>query len=212
MMAFTVAIGPMSELIGIVDNVQSAAEEAAPNLQAFAFGDVFPYIDSFRIVVEETVKNVLSAMLAVFMICLLVLADFFTTVAVVLMVALTDLWVFGSMWYWDLQFNIVTAIDIILAVGIAVDYSAHVAHSFLVVEGTRRERAQKALYHIGGEVFSGAFTTLLAVMALAFAQHYIFNVFFEMFTVIIVGGIWHGLIVLPVVLSLMGSRSYGGST
>lgn len=116
------------------------------------------------------------------------------------------------MWYWGLQFNIVTAINIILAVGIAVDYSAHVAHSFLVVEGTRRERAKKALYHIGGEVFAGASTTLLAVMALAFAQHYIFNVFFEMFTAIIIAGIWHGLIVLPVVLSVMGSQSYGGST
>ena len=69
------------------------------------------------------------------------------------------------------QFNILTAIDTILALCIAVDYSAYVAHSFLVVEGKRRERPRKALYHIGGEVFIGAFITLLAVMALAFTQH-----------------------------------------
>ncbi|CAD7697418.1 unnamed protein product [Ostreobium quekettii] len=206
--AFTKPIGPMSDMIKVVDNVQAAATAASPNLQAFPYGGLFPFIDSFRIVTEETIKNVISAMVAVGLVCLLVLADFPTTFAVIAMIALTDLWVFGSMWYLGLQFNLVTSINLILAVGIAIDYSAHVAHSFLVVDGSRRQRAQKALYHIGGEVFSGAATTLVAVGALFFAEHFIFHVFFKMFSVIILSGIWHGLVVLPIVLSVMGPPSY----
>lgn len=62
----------------------------------------------------------------------------------------------GFMWFVGLSFNTVTAINMVLAVGIAVDYSAHIAHSFLVMNGSRKERAKGALHHIGGEVLAGA--------------------------------------------------------
>lgn len=114
----------------------------------------------------------------------------------------------GWLYYVDLTFNTVTAINMVLAVGIAVDYSAHIAHSFLVVEGTRDQRAKSALMRIGGEVLSGAFTTFLAVVVMAAAEHYIFEVFFKMFAAIIIFGIWHGVVVLPVLLSLIGPATY----
>ncbi|GMH38064.1 hypothetical protein BSKO_05948 [Bryopsis sp. KO-2023] len=208
MVVFTRAVEAMGELLDDVDIIRTSVGEAAPNLEAFAYGFAFPFLDSFRTVTSETINNVISAAAAVFFICLFILADFVTTACVVLMIALTDVFLFGFMHFGGLQFNIVTSINIILAVGIAVDYSSHIAHSFLVATGTREERAQKALYHIGGEVFSGAFTTWVAVLGLGFASHYIFTVFFKMFFVIVVAGLWHGLIVLPVVLSLVGSSSY----
>lgn len=111
----------------------------------------------------------------------------------------------GFMHYVDLQFNIVTSINIILAVGVAVDYSSHVAHAYLDEAGTRQQRAIRALYCMGSEVFYGAFTTLVAVLGLGFASHYVFNVFFKMFCAVVVAGLWHGIIVLPVILSIMGS-------
>eukprot|EP00803_Ostreobium_quekettii_P005975 evm.model.scf_1009.2 EVM.evm.TU.scf_1009.2 scf_1009:10842-19479(+) len=208
-LAFMSSEGRMSELIGAADAIQAAAAAAAPTLRAFPFGFLFPFLEGFRIITSETIKNVVSAAAAVAVICLFVLADAVATASVVAMVMLTDLWLFGSMWYADLTFNILTSNNIVMAVGIAIDYSVHVGHSFLVVDGSRRERAQKALYHIGGEVFSGALTTYLAVCALAFAKHYIFRAFFKMLTVIILGGVWHGLVLLPVVLALVGPPSYG---
>lgn len=108
------------------------------------------------------------------------------------------------MWYAGLTFNTVTSVDLVLAVGVAVDYSAHIAHSFTMQEGTRKERARLALKEIGGDVFSGAFTTWLAVVLMGLATHYIFRTFFKMFFCITVTGVWHGLVVLPVVLSLIG--------
>ena len=118
----------------------------------------------------------------------------------------------GWLYYVDLTFNTVTAINMVLAVGIAVDYSAHIAHSFLVVKGTRDERAKLALLRIGGEVLSGAFTTFLAVVVMAAAEHYIFEAFFRMFAAIIMFGVWNGVVVLPVLLSLIGPGTYGESS
>lgn len=75
-----------------------------------------------------------------------------------------------------LHFNMVTEICIVLAVGIAVDYSVHIAHSFLIHRGTRKERALGALQNIGGEVFCGSATSFLAIMGIACTTTYVMEV------------------------------------
>lgn len=108
------------------------------------------------------------------------------------------------MWYAGLTLNLVTSICMVVSIGLAVDYSAHIAHSFLVLDGSRNDRAKGALRHIGGEVCAGAFTTWLAIAAMGVAEHYISRVFFKMFFAIVVTGVWHGIVVLPVILSAVG--------
>lgn len=98
----------------------------------------------------------------------------------------------------------VTSICMIVSVGLAVDYSAHIAHSFLVLDGSRKDRARGALWHIGGEVCDGAFTTWLAIAVMCVAEHYVSRAFFKMFFAIVITGTWHGVVVLPVLLSIIG--------
>jgi len=100
-----------------------------------------------------------------------------------------------------------------LAVGLSVDYAAHVAHAFLNVESReddknpRMTRTLIAVKHIGAAVVYGAGSTLLAMSMLAFSTSYVFMAFFRIFFLVILFGLWHGLILLPVVLSTIGPRS-----
>merc|ERR1712032_1160231 len=89
---------------------------------------------------------------------------------VVSMVGIVDVCLLGYMAHWNLDFNSVTAINVTIAVGLAVDYSAHVAHSFLVATGDRQQRVIHAIDHIGSSVANGAFTTFLAVLPLGASQ------------------------------------------
>lgn len=84
--------------------------------------------------------------------------------------------------YWDLTINTVTAVILILSVGLAVDYSAHVAHEFMVAQGTRNERVSTALRHIGVAVFNGGFSTFLAFVLLSAGNSYVFRTFFRVRT------------------------------
>lgn len=100
-----------------------------------------------------------------------------------------------------------------LAVGLSVDYAAHIAHAFLNAESReddnndRRTRTLNAVRHIGAAVAYGAGSTFLAVSMLAFSSSYVFITFFRIFYLVILFGLWHGLMLLPVVLSTIGPRS-----
>jgi len=173
-------------------------------LDAFAFYWPFMFIDGLDVVDGETIRNVIAACCCVFVVSLVMLADVLAALIVLLMIGLVDVCILGYMSHWNLPFNSVTAINLVLAVGLAVDYSVHICHSFLVATGTGHERATTAVDTIGMSVFNGAFSTFLAVLPLAMGQSYVFKVFFKMWLMIIVFGLYFGVIVLPLLLRYAG--------
>lgn len=44
----------------------------------------------------------------------------------------------GLMYFWELSINTVTTIVLVLVVGLSVDYAAHMAHTFMRYQGTRK--------------------------------------------------------------------------
>jgi predicted RND superfamily exporter protein len=181
-----------------VEAIRGCVGDTPLNALAFAFPLLF--IDGLEVVDRETIQNVIIACACVFLVTLVMLADLLAATMVLLMIALVDVCILGYMAHWGLDFNSVTAINLVLAVGLAVDYSAHIAHSFLVAKGSGMERATEAVDHIGSSVFNGAFSTFLAVLPLGLSKSYVFQVFFKMWFMIIIFGVYFGMIVLPVLL------------
>jgi len=60
------------------------------------------------------------------------------------------------------------------------------------------------MYALGLPILQGACSTIIGVIGLAMAPSYIFITFFKMVFLVIVLGALHGLILLPVLLSLFG--------
>ena len=58
---------------------------------------------------------------------------------------------------------------------------------------------------MGPSVINTAVSTLLAISVLGFAKSYIFTVFFKTWMTFIVMGLGNSVLLLPVVLSLIGS-------
>ena len=53
---------------------------------------------------------------------------------VVFTVTLTDFLLVALIYYWDMTLNMFTGVNMILALGLAIDYSTHIAHNYLLTE------------------------------------------------------------------------------
>ena len=111
----------------------------------------------------------------------------------------------GFMQFWGIEIDTAAAVLLSVALGLSVDYSAHIAHAFMTTPGSsRNERVKKTLIEIGPAVFNGGFSTSLAFAILMFSNSYVFKIFFKIFFLVVVFGLYYGLVCLPVVLSLIG--------
>ena len=109
---------------------------------------------------------------------------------------------------WGIAIDTSAAVLLSVALGLAVDYSAHIAHAFMTISGeSRDERVSKTIIAMGPAVFNGGFSTFLAFSILMVSKSFVFKVFFKIFFLVVVFGLYHGLVFLPVVLSFLGPPS-----
>ena len=161
---------------------------------------------------NETVLSVGLSLIAVFFVVFFITGSLPVTMLVCMAVLLVDLFLVAIIHYWGLTFNTVIVINIVIAIGLSVDYSAHIAHTYLTVvppadlsnSDKRKYKARLALSQMGSSVFHGGFSTFLAIITMAAAKSYIFKAFFKLWFGIIVFGMANGFMLLPVILSLVG--------
>ena len=112
------------------------------------------------------------------------------------------------MHFWGLMIDTGSAVLLTVAMGLAVDYSAHITHSFMRNTGTSRyQRIKKTIVDIGPAVFNGGFSTFLAFSLLMASKSFFMLVFFKVFFLVVFFGLFHGLVFLPVILSLIGPNT-----
>eukprot|EP00904_Undaria_pinnatifida_P001827 jgi/Undpi1/11645/HiC_scaffold_36.g13940.m1 len=178
------------------------------DFEAFPWSESYLDWETFQIIYRELVQGLGLCLLAVFVLTLILIAHPTTALLVFLCVTLTIVDVLGIMYFWDLSIDTVAVINLVLAVGLSVDYAAHVGHSFMIKAGTRDERMVQAISDIGVAVIHGGVSTFLAVVLLSQSSSYVFRVLFKQFFSTAVMGLGHGLILLPVLLSLVGPAAY----
>jgi Niemann-Pick C1 protein len=133
-----------------------------------------------KVIATELARNLALAMVCVFLITLIFLVNLKLCFLVLLTVILTLVDILGIIYFWGLTIDTVVCMGVVLVVGLCVDYSAHIAHSFCVAEGTTsQERATFALVTIGPAIFNGGTTTFLALVFLSFSNSYAYVVMFK---------------------------------
>jgi len=199
------AVMDAQDQVDAMNAIRDDMDDISDSDDIFGFTFAMVFWEQYAVIAVEFYRNLVLAVIVVFSITLLLIPKISAALLVLSTVVATIVDVLGFMWLWGLTIDGVTVCYTVIAIGLAVDYSAHVGEAFVLsTESTKAKRVTDAMYRVGASVFNGAFSTFLAVVAMAGSQTYVFRVFFKQFFLVTSMGVFHGLIVLPVLLSLFG--------
>ncbi|XP_052790875.1 patched domain-containing protein 3-like isoform X1 [Mya arenaria] len=193
----------------IMEVVRGIADDTTKELgggKCFCYSVFHIFTEVIRYVDTEIMRNFLLAGVAIFLVTLLLIVDIVTSLFVLVCVCLTTLDIMGTLELWGFYLDVNMVVLLIISIGLAVDFSAHIGYTFMTLTGTRKERATHTIEQIGPAILHGAVTTFLVFFVLIFGRS--LNQFFAVFILVVVYGLWHGLCFLPVVLSLLGPEPY----
>ncbi|XP_064108422.1 protein patched homolog 1-like [Macrobrachium nipponense] len=191
-----------------IENITSIVNNLEFDGFVFPFTQIYITWETNYVIGKELLHNMLLALLMIFLVTLFLLVNLPASFLVMVCVFATLVDVVALMHWWGLTINTLSAIDLVLAVGLSVDYAAHVTYTYLTLDGDMDERAMATVGLIGPAVLNGGFTTFLSFLPLAGSDSYVFITFFKIFFAVCLYGVYHGLVVLPVLLSLVGPAPY----
>ena len=140
------------------DAMLSLREDLRTKTQLPVYGISYNYIyvEQFVVILSDTIRNLAICVSAILLITLPYLVDPKVTFFVFSGFVCLMFELFGVMYLWGVSLNAISMIIIVMGIGFSVDYSAHIAHAFVVCnEKTSERRVIYAMRTMGASVSMG---------------------------------------------------------
>lgn len=205
---------PLNKQVDYVNSMRAARDFSSKvsnslKMEIFPYSVFYMFFEQYLDIWKSAVINLAIAIGAVFLVCLVITCSLWSSAIILLVLAMIVVDLMGVMAILDIQLNAVSVVNLVMSVGIAVEFCVHITHAFSISSGDKDQRVKEALGTMGASVFSGiTLTKLVGVIVLCFSRTEVFVVYyFQMYLALVLLGFLHGLIFLPVFLNMFGPPS-----
>ncbi|XP_045908816.1 patched domain-containing protein 3 [Micropterus dolomieu] len=172
-------------------------------VELLVYHPAFIYFDQYTVIMDNTIQTILVAATVMLVISLILIPSPLCSVWVAFAICSVIVGVTGFMALWGVNLDSISMINLIMCIGFSVDFSAHISYYFVSSpKSDVNAKVMDALAHLGYPILQGALSTILGVVVLSMSGSYIFRTFFKIVFLVITFGLLHGLVFLPVFLTL----------
>lgn len=178
-------------------------------LWAFFAYDLLLHIFAFyEVAAGELALTTATSVMAVCVIALVLIPHWSAVPIILPLLSVLYIEMLGILQIFGYAINVVTYVILVVSIGLLVDFIMHILLRYYESEyDTREEKVKDALGTMGASILVGGLSTFLGVTPLLFSASEILSTVCIAFLAMVFLGVTHGLIVLPVILSYIGTET-----
>ncbi|KAI1722338.1 patched family domain-containing protein [Ditylenchus destructor] len=178
------------------------------------------FVDQMLSLKSLTLQTTVLTLACMTVVCAIFIQNPVSVAVAVAAIGSISIGVIGYLSWWHLNLDPVTLCAVLMSIGMSVDFTAHVTYHFqltykremqigTIVEVPLRSGKDK-MYHtiqaIAWPMSQAGLSTVICVIPLIFLQNYIPLVFVKTVTLVVIWGLFHGLVLLPAILAALPSE------
>ncbi|XP_038979789.1 NPC intracellular cholesterol transporter 1-like isoform X2 [Phoenix dactylifera] len=177
---------PLNKQSDYVNSMRAAKDFSSKisdslKMQIFPYSVFYIFFEQYLDIWKTALIDISIGLGAVFLVCLVITCSLWTSTIILIVLAMIVVDMMGVMAILEIQLNAVSVVNLVMSIGIAVEFCVHITHAFSVSNGDRQTRVKEALSTMGASVFSGiTLTKLVGVIVLRFSRSEVFVVSIEL--------------------------------